>query len=144
MQEYLLILAGYLGGKPELRYLPSGTPVANVRLAQSYEFKKDNRTEEHTNWFNLVFYGNLADVAMKFDKGENIHVSARLEQRQWEAKTGTKRTVYEVVVHKCHRVASLTQGSEYPGKHETLTPNTSTEHGQDSQYAHGTDDEWVI
>jgi single-strand DNA-binding protein len=144
MQENLLILAGYLGGKPELRYLPSGTPVANVRMAQSYEFKKDNRTEEHTNWFNLVFYGNLADVAMKFQKGENIHVSARLEQRQWEAKTGTKRTVYEVVVHKCHRVANLSEGSEIPDKKEPLPSNSDAVNGQDSQHVHESDDEWVI
>jgi len=144
MQENLLILAGYLGSKPELRYLPSGTPVANVRLAQSYEFKKDNRTEEHTNWFNLVFYGNLADIAMKFEKGENIHVSARLEQRQWEAKTGTKRTVYEVVVHKCHRVASLTEGTETPGNKEPLASNADPVHGHNSQYDRESDDEWVI
>lgn len=144
MQENLLILAGFLGSRPELRYLPSGTPVANVRLAQSYEFKKDNRTEEHTNWFNLVFYGNLADIAMKFDKGENIHVTARLEQRQWEAKTGTKRSVYEVVVQKCHRVASLTERSEGRGKEEDLAPNSDPMRGQDIQHVHETDDEWVV
>ena len=144
MQENLLILAGYLGSKPELRYLPSGTPVANVRLAQSYEFKKDNRTEEHTNWFNLVFYGNLADIAMRFAKGENIHVTARLEQRQWEAKTGTKRTVYEVVVQKCHRVASPTGRCEPRGREEHSVPDPDLMQSQDLEHAQETDDEWVV
>ena len=144
MQENLFILAGYLGSKPELRYLPSGTPVANVRLAQSYEFKKDNRTEEHTNWFNLVFYGNLADVAMRLDKGENIHVIARLEQRQWEAKTGTKRTVYEVVVQKCHRVASLMGRGEARGREEHSSSDPDLMQSQDLEHAQETDDEWVV
>jgi single-strand DNA-binding protein len=51
MTENQFILAGYLGSKPELRYLPTGTPVANVRLAQSYRLQ--GKSEERTNWFNL-------------------------------------------------------------------------------------------
>lgn len=144
MQDNQVILAGYLGSKPELRYLPSGTPIANVRMAQSYEYEKNRRTEEHTNWFNLVFYGDLAAVAMKFNKGDNIHVTAVLEQRQWEAKTGGKRTVYEVVVHKCHRIASLTEASTPKDKTGQSCPDSDLMRDQEIQRAYESDDEWVI
>jgi len=69
--ENQFIVAGYLGSKPELRQLPSGTDVANARLAQSYMLLGKN--EERTNWFNLTFYGKLAHVAMQFEKGQHPH-----------------------------------------------------------------------
>jgi single-strand DNA-binding protein len=147
MQDNQVILAGYLGDKPELRYLPSGTPVANVCLAQSYEYEyecdKDRKTEGHTNWFNLVFYGGLAAVAMKFNKGDNIHVTAVLERRQWETKTGGKRTVYEVIVHKCHRIASLAEPDKPTGNDGQSHPDSDLMREQEMPGAYGSDD-WVI
>ena len=38
MQKNRIELAGYLGGKVTVRYLPSGTPVANVRMAEGYRY----------------------------------------------------------------------------------------------------------
>src|SRR6266536_6403069 len=106
MQENIFILAGYLGTKPEVRELPSGTPVANARLAQTMRFQKDGELREHTNWFNLVFYGDkLAEVALTYEKGDNIHVTGVVEYRQWETPGGAKRSVYEVSVRRCHRIA---------------------------------------
>ena len=143
MQENQLILAGYLGTKPEVRYLPSGTPVANARLAQSYEYTKDGKPLEHTNWFSLVFYGDLAAIALKFEKGENIHVTARLEQRQWEAKTGSKRTVYEVVVHKCHRIAGVS-AVQNPNEKQTVTLDEVATRNEGSLYEDEPNDDWVV
>src|SRR5713226_309391 len=142
MTENQFILAGYLGSKPELRYLPAGTPVANVRLAQSYTLK--GNTEERTNWFSLVFYGKIADIAMKFEKGDNIHVTAFLEHREWETKAGSKRNTYEVVVKKCHRIAGavrLRSGAE----EDNLGPDSSTAQGTEGVLANSqTDDGWVV
>ena len=122
MTENQFILAGYLGSKPELRQLPGGTDVANVRLAQSYMLLGKN--EERTNWFNLTFYGKLAHVAMQFEKGDNIHITAFLEHREWETKAGGKRNTYEVVVKKCHRIASAGAQSR-GGEEDNLGPDSS-------------------
>ncbi len=140
MTENQFIVAGYLGSKPELRYLPSGTPVANVRLAQSYTL--NGKPEERTNWFNLVFYGNLAHVAMKFEKSDNIHVIAFLEHREWETKAGSKRNTYEVVVKKCHRIASVTEQST--SAEEDVESNIGVAQRLESVLADQTDDEWVV
>ena len=68
-------MAGYLGGKPSVRYLPSGTPVANARIAEGYRYTdRNDQTQEHTNWHSLVFYGNLADIVALYEKGDNIFV----------------------------------------------------------------------
>lgn len=141
MTENQFILAGYLGSKPELRYLPTGTPVANVRLAQSYRLQ--GKSEERTNWFNLVFYGNIAEVAMKFEKGDNIHVTAFLEHREWETKAGSKRNTYEVVVKKCHRIAAV-KGEPRVADTDQAESELSLTRNLESAHADQTDDEWVV
>ena len=141
MTENQFILAGYLGSKPELRYLPTGTPVANVRLAQSYRLQ--GKSEERTNWFNLVFYGNIAEVAMNFEKGDNIHVTAFLEHREWETKAGSKRNTYEVVVKKCHRIAGV-KGESPAGDTDQAESELSPTRSLESAHADQTDDEWVV
>src|SRR5580698_9005785 len=104
MQRNRLEVAGYLSAKPALRRLPSGTPVANVRLGESYRYQDaDGKPKQHTNWHSLSFYGDLSLVAVTFDKGDNIFVEGTIEQRQFTSKgDGAQRTVHEVVVRNCH------------------------------------------
>ena len=65
MQKNRIELAGYLADKPQVRYMPSGMPVANVRMAEGYRYTdRNNQSQEHTNWHNLVFYGDLAEIAV--------------------------------------------------------------------------------
>lgn len=107
MQKNRIELAGYLAGKPELRFLPSGTKVANVRLGETYRFAdRDGKTQSHTNWHSLVFYNDIADIAMTFEQGENIHVEGSLQQRKFKPADGIMRTVHEIHVKACHIIAS--------------------------------------
>jgi len=107
MQRNRLEVFGYISAKPAVRYLPSGTPVANVRLGESYRYRDaDGKSQQHTNWHNLSFYGDLSRVAMTFDKGDNIFVEGTIEQRQFTPKgDGVQRIVHEVVVRNCHLIA---------------------------------------
>ena len=107
MQKNRIELAGYLGGRPSVRYLPSGTSVANVRIAEGYRYTdRNNQTQEHTNWHSLVFYNEVADVAMTYEQGENIHVEGSLQQRKFTPADGVTRTVHEVHVKACHVIAA--------------------------------------
>ena len=107
MQRNRLEVVGYLAAKPVRRRLASGTPVANVRLGESYRYQDgDGKTQQHTNWHSLSFYGDLSLVAVTFDKGDNIFVEGTIEQRQFKPKgDGVERTVQEVVVRSCHLIA---------------------------------------
>src|ERR1700734_4574245 len=87
MQRNRLEVVGYLATKPALRYLPSGTPVANVRLGESYRYQDGNgKPQQHTNWHSLSFYGDLSLVATTFNKGDKIFVEGRIEQSQLNTK----------------------------------------------------------
>lgn len=106
MQKNRIELAGYLAAKPELRHLPSGTQVANARLAEGYRFVDRNKQEQqHTNWHSLVFYAEISEIASTFDKGDNLFIEGTLQTRQFTPKDGSQRTVYEVIVRNVHQIA---------------------------------------
>ena len=113
MQRNRLEVLGFLATKPTTRYLPSGTPVANVRLGESYRYQDgDGKTQQHTNWHNLSFYGDLSRVAAAFEKGDNLFVEGTIEQRQFTPKAdGVQRIVHEVVVRNCHLIAAARGGT---------------------------------
>src|SRR5262249_13635585 len=106
-QKNRIEVAGYLASKPVRRYLPSGMPVSNVRLGETYAYKDgQGNTQKHTNWHSLSFYGDLADVALTYEKGDNVFVEGSVEQRKFTpAKDGVQWTVHEVIVRKCHVIA---------------------------------------
>ena len=107
MQKNRIELAGYLAAKPELRYLPSGTKVANARIGESYRYRdQEGQTQTHTNWHSLSFYDDLADVALTYEQGENLFLEGTLQQRKFTPKDGSTRTVWEVVVRSCHLIES--------------------------------------
>jgi single-strand DNA-binding protein len=131
MQKNRFEVAGHLAGRPETRYLPSGTKVANARLGETYRYTgPDNQVHAQTNWHSLVFYAQLADVASAYEKGDNLFVEGVLQQRKFTPKDGVARTVYEVVVKSCHRIADRereTAGVDAPTNGLSILSNTISE-----------------
>lgn len=126
MQENRFHLAGYLAARPTLRSLPSGMAVTNVRLGQTYRLSRNGLPAEHTNWFSLVFYGDLATLAMELDKGTNVYVEGSFDQRPTTDQQGRKRYAYEVTVQKFFRIGrasdeeARSDPAGHPFKHEAL------------------------
>ena len=107
MQKNRIELGGFLAAVPEMRYLPSGTKVSNARLGETYRYRDhEGQSQSHTNWHNLTFYDDLAEVALTYEQGDNIFVEGTLQQRKFTPKDGVTRTVHEVIVRSCHLVAS--------------------------------------
>lgn len=126
MQKNRLEVAGFAAAKPELRYLPSGTKVANLRLGETYRYPgPDNQIHSQTNWHNVTFYGDLADIALDYEQGDNLFIEGVLQQRKFTPKDGVTRTVYEVIVKSCHRIAA-NRRSGVPGG-ETASESTQQE-----------------
>jgi single-strand DNA-binding protein len=111
MQKNRIELAGYVAARCEaVRFLPSGTKVANLRLGESHRYKSDDQVVTQTNWHSLTFYDALADVALNFDKGTNLFIEGTLQQRKFTPKDGVERTVHEIIVRDCHVIAPVGAG----------------------------------
>jgi single-strand DNA-binding protein len=96
-----VILIGNLAADPELRALPSGMHVANMRLATSTYAGKDDEgmRREFTEFHSVVAFGQPAEFAGEYlRKGALVYVEGRTRTRSWEADEGQRRYVTEVVV----------------------------------------------
>jgi single-strand DNA-binding protein len=97
-----ITIAGNLVDDPELRFTPSGQPVAKFRVASTPRFK-DNQTGEWKDGDSLFLTCNVwrqaaENAAESLTRGMRVIVSGRLRQRSYETKEGEKRTVYEIEV----------------------------------------------
>ncbi len=97
-----VFLIGNLTRPPELRYTPSGTAVADVRLAVNRNYTtQSGEKREDTCFLTVVVWGKQAESCGEYlDKGSPILVEGRLQTREWEGKDGQKRTVIEVVAER--------------------------------------------
>jgi single-strand DNA-binding protein len=97
-----VFLIGNLTRAPELRYTPSGTAVADLRLAvnRAYTTQGGDKREE-TYFLTVVVWGKQAESSAQYlDKGSPIMVEGRLQTREWEGKDGQRRNVVEVVAER--------------------------------------------
>ena len=144
MQENRFQLAGCLAAKPTLRYLSSSMPVANARLGQTYRFTRNDKPSEHTNWFSLVFYGDLAILATELEKGTNLYVDGTFDQRPFVGQDKYTRYVYEVTVHKFFVVGGAGQDPPDPPKPRATLPNEVMTDGAPSIDSSEIQDTWVL
>jgi single-strand DNA-binding protein len=97
-----VMLIGRLGRDPEMRYTPSGRPVATFSLATSRTWNtSEGEKRTDTEWFNVVAWGGLAEICKQFlTKGQQVYVEGRLQTRHWDDPEGNKHSVTEIVANE--------------------------------------------
>ena len=99
-------IIGNCGMEPEMRFTPSGKPVASFSVAVNSKFGENETTE----WFSVVAWNKLGETLNQFlDKGRQVYVEGRLQTRKWDDKDGQTHYKTEVIAK---RVLLL-------GKHQT-------------------------
>ena len=95
-------IIGHLGREPEMRYTPSGRPVTTFTVAVSPSWNTvDGERHNETEWFNVVAWGNLAEICKQYlTKGQQVYIEGRLQTRRWDDKEGVKHTSVEVVANE--------------------------------------------
>lgn len=96
-----VILLGYLGKDPELRFTPNGRAVASFTVAINESWKVEGgEREQRTNWFNVVAWNRLAEICKDYlTKGSRVYLEDRLQSRSYETEEG-KRALLEVVANQ--------------------------------------------
>jgi single-strand DNA-binding protein len=97
-----VILLGNLGADPELKNLPSGQPVCEMRIATTEVFKdRNDEKQEKTEWHRVVVYGKQAENCSKYlQKGRQVYLEGRIQTRSWDDKEGKKQYMTEVVANQ--------------------------------------------
>lgn len=93
-----VIIIGNLGRDPEMRYMPSGDAIANLRIATAEKYKDRNgEMQESTEWHSVAFFGKTAEVCGQYlKKGSQVYVEGSLRTRKWQDKDGNDRYTTEI------------------------------------------------
>jgi len=96
------MIIGNVGREPELRFTANGKPVTSFSVAVSRRWT-DSRGQrrEETEWFNVVAWGNLAEICSRYlVKGGQVYVEGRLQTRSWEDEQGQRQYRTDVVANE--------------------------------------------
>jgi len=95
-----VILMGNLTRDPELRYLPSNTPVVNFGMAMNRRYKnQQGEQQEEVTFVDCEAFARPAEIINQYmGKGKPIHVEGRLRLDQWQSQDGQNRSKLKVVV----------------------------------------------
>jgi single-strand DNA-binding protein len=109
-----IVMTGNLTKDPELRSLPSGTSVCELRIACNTR-RKDQASGEWTdkpNFFNVKVWGAQGENAARYlTKGRPVAIDGRLEWREWEAQDGTKRQAIDIIADSVQFLGSREEAS---------------------------------
>lgn len=110
-----VLLIGRLGRDPEIRYTPSGQPVANFSIATDESYtSRDGQKVEKTEWHRIVAWGKQAEFCSNFlAKGRLAYIEGKVETRKWQDKDGVDKYTTEI---RADRVVGLDSRQEDRGE----------------------------
>ena len=109
-----VILIGNLGADPEIRRMPDGRPICNLRLAttESWRDKNSGERREKTEWHRVVIFSEpLCKVAEQYlRKGAKVYIEGALQTRKWEDQNGQERYSTEIVLQGFNGTMTMLDG----------------------------------
>ena len=109
-----VILIGNLGADPEVRYMPSGGAVTNIRIAtsESWKDKQTGETQERTEWHRITLYNRLAEIAAEYlRKGSKVFIEGSIRTSKWQDQNGQDRFTTEIVASNMQLLDSRAGGN---------------------------------
>ena len=110
-------IIGRLTRNPELRYTPTGKPVAQMAIATNADLGKDENGErrETVEYHDVVMWGTTAETTARYlSKGRRVFVEGRLQTRSWEHEGITRRRT-EIVASRVQFLDAAKAGTEFTG-----------------------------
>jgi single-strand DNA-binding protein len=97
-----VIIVGNLGADPEVRYMPSGSAVTNIRVAttEAWKDKQSGEMQERTEWHRIVLYNRLGEIAGEYlRKGSKVYIEGSLRTNKWQDQSGNERYTTEIIAN---------------------------------------------
>ncbi|MGN0468950.1 MAG: single-stranded DNA-binding protein [Acutalibacteraceae bacterium] len=119
-----VVLMGRLVADPELRTTPTGKSVCSFRIAVDRGYSRQGEDNGNTaDFINIVAWEQQANfVSRYFHKGSMIAVVGRIQTRQYEDKTGAKRTAFDVVAREVSFCGSKAETGTSGGSYQSAAP----------------------
>lgn len=108
-------IVGNLGADPEMRFLPSGEAVANIRVATTdkWKDKQSGEAREQVEWHSISFFGKLAEIVGQYlTKGSQVYVEGKLQTRKYQDKDGNEKYATSIRADQLQMLGSRGGNSE--------------------------------
>ena len=109
-----VIIIGNLGADPEVRYMPSGSAVTNIRVAttEGWKDKQSGDMQERTEWHRIVLYNRLGEIAGEYlHKGSKVYIEGSLRTNKWQDQNGNERYTTEIIANNMQMLDPKNGGS---------------------------------
>ncbi len=97
-----VMIMGNLGADPEVRYMPSGAAVTNIRVATSdvWKDKQSGERQERTEWHRIVLFNRIGEIAAQYlRKGSRVFIEGSLRTNKWQDQNGNERYTTEIIAN---------------------------------------------
>ncbi len=137
-----ITLSGRLTRDVDLRYTPSGMPIAKLPIAFDRNFQKDGKWEKETSYIDvIVFEQKATNCAENLMKGSAVVIEGRLQTRIYTNNEGRNIKVAEIVSNRIHflewsdnkqsnnddsRFENMDSGTSFPDKEKDILDNSET------------------
>ena len=112
-----ILLIGNLGADPEMRYLPAGEAICNLRLATTEKWKDkiSGEIKEISEWHRVVLFRKLAEIAGQYlKKGASVYIEGRIRTRKWQDKDGLERYTTEIEASEMKMLGATQRNTPMP------------------------------
>ncbi|HFL8824331.1 MAG TPA: single-stranded DNA-binding protein [Candidatus Azoamicus sp. OHIO1] len=104
-----VFIIGNLGADPEVRYMPNGNAVVNIRVAttDTWKDKGSGELQIRTEWHRVVLYNRLGEIANDyFKKGSKVYIEGFLKTNKWKDQNGNDRYITEIIANNVQMLDS--------------------------------------
>ena len=131
-----VILVGFLGKDPDLKYTASGTAVCRFSLATNETFKdKAGELQKRTEWHSIVAWGKLAEICGEYlTKSKQVYVEGSIRTGKWKDRGGNERKSYDIVARFMQMLSPSTNGNGTKPKGENA-PQPSQPSEEDNPFS---------
>jgi single-strand DNA-binding protein len=129
-----VIIVGNLGADPEVRYMPSGGAVTNIRVATSegWKDKQSGEIQERTEWHRIVFFNRLAEIASEYlRKGSKVYIEGSLRTNKWQDQSGNDRYSTEIIANSMQMLDSKGGGASAGGSSASSSSMPASNYSQE-------------
>jgi len=129
-----VMIIGRMVRDPEVRYLPSGTPVADFTIATNRTYVVNGEKKEEVSFIKCTAWSKAGEIIAQYcKKGQRIGLDGRLKQNSWDDKNGQKRSTIEVVVDNFQFLSEKGSGAGDTRSSSAPSPSNETASKQNPQ-----------
>ena len=115
-----MMVIGYLGSDPEMRYTANGNAVTSFSIATTRSYTgSDGERQQETEWFRVSAWNQLAELCNQYlSKGSKAYVDGRLRSNSWQTQDGQTRFTMEITADTVHFLDRPSRSGQLPSDNE--------------------------